>query len=160
MWGLWLVVTWDGDDGDWLIGHHPGWIAVFHIEMSCLEAAPGRMGKVQCKYHHISSQVIYRRDQSAKCLINVLLTLVSEVKMQQSFRKNNLFIMWCPASLSHRGLVTAVADRGQCEHFALGVATLRTLGPWLSDWHHSSEGIHHWEIHPNTMLAPKHAFTM
>lgn len=35
------AVTWDGNNRDCLIGHHPGRIAVFHVEMGGLEAAPG-----------------------------------------------------------------------------------------------------------------------
>lgn len=41
-WVLWLVVTWNGDDRDRLIGYNSGWSAVFHIEMGRLETAPGR----------------------------------------------------------------------------------------------------------------------
>lgn len=35
-----VCLTWDGDDRDVLIGHHPGRTTVLHIEVSCLEKPP------------------------------------------------------------------------------------------------------------------------
>lgn len=38
-------LTWDGDDGNALIGHHPGRAAVLHVEMGRLETPPAGVEK-------------------------------------------------------------------------------------------------------------------
>ena len=35
-----MHLTWNGDDWDILIGHHPRRAALLHIEISCLEKSP------------------------------------------------------------------------------------------------------------------------